>query len=112
MPVFKIDLDVEEVKACLSEMEDVKEWIENAIKNKARKVMDRILEAYFSGKVEQESEFTPEEQQQIDDAIGKRYLTSEKVKRLPPGIKKLIVKRLKLSTPEERKAEYEKKERR
>lgn len=109
MPMFKIDLDEEEVKACLSEMGDVKEWIENAIKNKARKVIDRILEDYFSGKVEQESEFTPDEQQQIDDAIGERFLTQEKVKKLPPRIKKLIVKRLKLSTPEERKAEYEKK---
>jgi len=36
----------EEEKALLTDMVDIAEWVENLLRNKARQVMDRIIEEY------------------------------------------------------------------
>lgn len=41
---YKIILSAEEEKALLTDMISIQEWIENAIKNKARQCIDLIVE--------------------------------------------------------------------
>ena len=110
MKTYIIKLSDEEAKACLSEMENVQLWIENTIFNKARKVMDRIVEGYFDGRIDEETPFTEEEKAQIKAAVGDRkVLTPGKIKKLSKEIKKLMVKRVQLSTPAQRLAKEKEK---
>ena len=46
MPTFTINITDVELKALESNIADVQEWLENAISNKTRKVVDRIVEIY------------------------------------------------------------------
>jgi len=108
MPRFHVDLSDEEVKACLSDMGDVHEWTENAIKNKARKVTDRLLADFFGGRAELEIPFTPEEEQAIANATGgRRFFDFDVVKKLPLDIKRMIIRKMRISTPEQRREEAE-----
>jgi len=69
----------EEEKALLTDMVDIAEWVENLLRNKARQVMDRIVEEY--------TEYNP--------------------RRLTPEKKREIIKPLRLKTAKERNAEIE-----
>jgi hypothetical protein len=60
MTEYKITLIPEEEKALLTVMISIQEWVENAIKNRARQAIDKIVE--YSGKG---SKFTP-----VEDKIG------------------------------------------
>lgn len=67
MGEYKIILSVEEEKALLTDMISIFEWIENAIKNKSRQTIDKIVELSGRG-----SKFTSVEQkiQIIKDLIN------------------------------------------
>ena len=69
----------EEEKALLTDMVDIAEWVENLLRNKARQVMDRVIEEH--------TEYNP--------------------RRLDPVRKQQIVAGLKLKTAVERMAEEE-----
>jgi len=69
----------EEEKALLTDMVDIAEWVENLLRNKARQVMDRIIE--------EQTEYNP--------------------KRLTPERKREIIASLKLKTAVERSRELE-----
>lgn len=69
----------EEEKALLTDMVDIAEWVENLLRNKARQVMDRIIEEH--------TEYNP--------------------RRLDPDRKRQIVAGLELKTAVERNAEME-----
>jgi len=69
----------EEEKALLTDMVDIAEWVENLLRNKARQVMDRIIE--------EQTEYNP--------------------RRLDPDRKKQIIAGLKLKTALERNKELE-----
>lgn len=56
MGQYIINLTEEEEKCLLTDMADIQTWIENAIKNKARQCIDRIVEQSGEG-----SKFTPSE---------------------------------------------------
>ena len=69
----------EEEKALLTDMVDIAEWVENLLRNKARQVMDRIIE--------EQTEYNP--------------------RRLTPERKREIIAKLKLKTAVERNKELE-----
>ena len=69
----------EEEKALLTDMVDIAEWVENLLRNKARQVMDRIIE--------EQTEYNP--------------------RRLTPERKREIIAKLKLKTAVERNRELE-----
>lgn len=46
MPTFTVEVSNEELKALEWDIADVQEWIQNAISNKARKMIDRAVETY------------------------------------------------------------------
>ena len=69
----------EEEKVLLTDMVDIAEWVENLLRNKARQVMDRIIE--------EQTEYNP--------------------RRLTPERKREIIAKLKLKTAVERNAELE-----
>jgi len=69
----------EEEKALLTDMVDIAEWVENLLRNKARQVMDRIIEEH--------TEYNP--------------------RRLDPERKRKIIAGLKLKTALERNKELE-----
>ena len=69
----------EEEKALLTDMVDIAEWVENLLRNKARQVMDRIIE--------EQTEYNP--------------------RRLTPERKREIIAKLKLKTAVERSRELE-----
>jgi len=73
MGEYRIVLTPEEEKALLTDMISIQEWIENAIKNKARQCIDEIVER---------------------SGLGSQYTPLEK--------KLEIIKSLKLETAEER----------
>ena len=69
----------EEEKALLTDMVDIAEWVENLLTNKARQVMDRIIEEH--------TEYNP--------------------RRLTPERKREIIAKLELKTALERNKELE-----
>jgi len=69
----------EEEKVLLTDMVDIAEWVENLLRNKARQVIDRIIE--------EQTEYNP--------------------RRLTPERKRQIIAKLKLKTAVERNAELE-----
>jgi len=69
----------EEEKALLTDMVDIAEWVENLLRNKARQVMDRIIE--------EQTEYNP--------------------RRLTPERKREIIGKLELKTAVERNRELE-----
>jgi len=69
----------EEEKALSTDMVDIAEWVENLLRNKARQVMDRIIE--------EQTEYNP--------------------RRLTPERKREIIAKLKLKTAVERSRELE-----
>ena len=69
----------EEEKALLTDMVDIAEWVENLLRNKARQVMDRIIEEH--------TEYNP--------------------RKLDPDRKREIIAGLELKTALERNKEFE-----
>ena len=80
MGQYIINLTEEEEKALLTDMISIQEWLENAIKNKARQVIDRIVE-------------------EVSDKQAKKIPVEEKLS---------IIRNAKLETALERQARLEK----
>ena len=95
----EIQIDAEEEKALGTAMADIVEWHQNFLKHRARQEIDNIVEAALDPKSQMLSD---SDKQAIKEAIDKIGLLVVRPRDLPMELKKEIVKRAKITKPEER----------
>ena len=104
MKQFTITISDEEGKALLTDMGSIQEWIDNAIHNKARQVIDKVCEEALLTP----GALTKSDISQIRVMMDERAIPPVMpVKRLPGTIKLEIVKRANIKSAAEKQAEEE-----
>ena len=97
--IKEIQIGAEEEKALGMAMADIVEWHQNFLRHRARQEIDRIVEAALDPKSQMLSD---SDKQAIKEAIDKIGLLVVRPRDLPMELKKEIVKRAKITKPEEK----------
>ncbi len=83
------------------------DWLNNAIENKARQMIDKICEEALGSGSEKVEPLSASQKQQIAAALSTEGVILTSVKQMPRSIKDQIIEMAKIKTAAERQAELE-----
>ena len=105
MGQYIINLTEEEEKALLTDMISIQDWLNNAIFNKSRQMVDKVCEEALSDQTD--IILTTTEKQDIVTQLASQGTIISTVKQMPENIKLEIVKKARVKSAAERQAELE-----
>ena len=105
MGIYTIELTTEQEKALLTDMISIQDWLNNAIYNKARQMVDKVCNDAVAEQTH--TILTLKEKKDISALIASQGGYFFSVKQMPENIKLEIVKRAKVKLAAERQAEFE-----
>lgn len=106
MGIYTIELSAEEEKALLTDILSLQEWLDNAIRNKARQCIDDVCRQALED--ETDTVLTAVEKQGIVSALATQGRIITTLKQLPEALKHQIVAAARVKSAAERQAEQEK----
>ena len=98
-----VSITDEEEKALLTDILSLQDWLDNAIRNKARQCVDDVCRQALED--ETNTVLTPQEKQGIVSALATQGRIITTVKQLPPAIKAQIVSNARVKTAAQRDKE-------
>ena len=100
---YTVTLSEEQEKALLTDMGSIQDWLNNAIHNKARQMVDKICDKALSDQTD--TILTSTEKQEIVTLLASQGKIISTVKQMPENIKLEIVKKARIKSAAEREAE-------
>lgn len=102
---YIVTLSEEQEKALLTDMISVQDWIDNAIQNKARQMIDSVCEQALND--HSNTILTVAEKQDVVTSLASAGSIITTVKQMPEAVKMMIVQKARVKSAAEMHAESE-----
>lgn len=103
MAIYSVEISAEEEKALLVDMISIQEWLNNAIHNKARQMIDEVCRQALED--ETNTILAIAERREVGNALVASGKIISSIKQMPEGAKRRIVAKARVKSAAERRAE-------